>query len=84
MVSAVKADCDYLIGTEVIIETDCLPILGMISGCAHDSWVTFEKALLEAYVYERSKGQDRRDFDQLVALTKTHQGGTEAFIDFER
>ena len=24
---------DYLIGTEVIIETDCLPILGMVSGC---------------------------------------------------
>ena len=23
---------------------------------AHDSWVTFEKALLEAYGYERSKG----------------------------
>ena len=25
---------------------------------AHDSWVTFEKALLEAYGYERSKGKD--------------------------
>ena len=34
IVSAVKADKDYLIGTEVIIETDCLPILGMVSGCA--------------------------------------------------
>ena len=34
IVSAVKTDKDYLIGTEVIIETDCLPILGMVSGCA--------------------------------------------------
>ena len=34
IVSAVKADKNYLIRTEVIIETDCLPILGMVSGCA--------------------------------------------------
>ena len=34
IVSAVKTDKDYLIGSEVIIETDCLPILRMISGCA--------------------------------------------------
>ena len=32
IVSAVKADKDYLIGTEVIIETDCMPILGMVFG----------------------------------------------------
>ena len=32
IVSIVKADRDYLIGLEVIIETDCLPIFGMISG----------------------------------------------------
>ena len=29
----VKVDIEYLIGTEVIIETDYLPILGMVSGC---------------------------------------------------
>ena len=34
MVSAVKTDKDYLIGVEVIVETDCLPILGMVSECA--------------------------------------------------
>jgi hypothetical protein len=34
IVSAVKADRDHLIGTEVVVETDCLPILGMVSGCA--------------------------------------------------
>ena len=50
---------------------------------AHDSWVTFEKALFEAYGYERLKGRDRRDFDQWVASSKTHQGAMQAFLDFE-
>ena len=50
IVSAVKIDRDYLIGTEVIIETDCLPILGMISGCATPDiamlrWITYIKSL---------------------------------------
>ena len=30
----VKAGKNYLIRAEVIIETHCLPILGMVSGCA--------------------------------------------------
>ena len=34
IVSVVKADRDYLIETKVIIETDCIPILNMISNCA--------------------------------------------------
>ena len=50
---------------------------------AHNSWVAFEKAQLEAYGYDRSKGQDRRDFDQWVASAKTDQGATQAFLDFE-
>ena len=33
IVFTVKSDREYLIGTEVVIEMDCLPILGMISGC---------------------------------------------------
>ena len=46
----VKADKDYLIGTEVIIETDCLPILGMVSGCAMPNlamlrWIVYIKSL---------------------------------------
>ena len=50
IVSAVKTDKDYLIGSEVIIETDCLPILGMISGCATPDlamlrWIAYIKSL---------------------------------------
>ena len=48
--SAVKVDKDYLIGSEVIIETDCLPILGMISGRATPDlamrrWIAYIKSL---------------------------------------
>ena len=48
--SAVKTDKDYVIGSEVIIETDCLPILRMISGCATPDlamlrWITYIKSL---------------------------------------
>ena len=50
IVSVIKSDRDYLIGTEVIIETNCLPILGMISGCntpdiAMLRWITYIKSL---------------------------------------
>ena len=46
----VKANKDYLIGTEVIIETDCLPILGMVSRCATPAlamlrWIAYMKSL---------------------------------------
>ena len=49
-ISMVKIDCDYLIETQVIIETDCLPILGMISGCATPDinmlqWIGYIKSL---------------------------------------
>ena len=48
---AVKADKDYLIRTEVIIETDYLPILGMVSGCATSDlvmlrWIAYIKSLI--------------------------------------
>ena len=50
IVSAVKVDKDYLIGIEVVIERDCLPILGMVSGCATPDlamlrWIAYIKSL---------------------------------------
>ena len=49
IISAIKADCDYLIGAEVVIETDCLPILEMISGCSSPDitilrWIAYIKS----------------------------------------
>ena len=45
-----KVDKDYLIGSEVIIERFCLPILGMISGYATPDlamlrWISYIKSL---------------------------------------
>ena len=50
IVSAVKEDKDYLIGSEVVIETDCLPILGMVLGCATPDlamlrWIAYIKSM---------------------------------------
>jgi hypothetical protein len=50
LMTAVKTDRDYLIGTTVILETDCLPILGMISGCSTPDiamlrWIAYIKSL---------------------------------------
>jgi hypothetical protein len=55
IVSAMKADRDHLIGTEVVIETDCLPILGMVSGCA-----TSDLAMLRWIAYIRSLNPEIR------------------------
>ena len=48
--SAIKSDRDYLIGAEVVIETDCLPILGMmrcymIPDVAMLRWIVYVKSL---------------------------------------
>jgi hypothetical protein len=50
IVSVIKSDREYLIGAEVVIETDCLPILGLISGCntpdiAMLRWIAYIKSL---------------------------------------
>ena len=50
IVTAIKIDRDYLIGEEVIIETDCLPVLGMMRCCtipdvAMLRWIAYIKSL---------------------------------------
>ena len=48
--TALKADINYLIGANVVLETDCLPLLGMISNCnspdiAMLRWIAYIKSL---------------------------------------
>ena len=48
--TALKADRNYLIGANVVLETDCLPLLGMISNCnspdiAMLRWIAYIKLL---------------------------------------
>ena len=48
--SAIKSDWDYLIGAEVVIKTDCLPILRMMQFCTIPDvvmlrWIAYVKSL---------------------------------------
>mgnify|MGYP006970544030 CR=1 FL=1 len=50
----------------------------------HDSWVSFEEALLEEYTYEKLKGQGLCEFNQWVSSVKTHESAMHVFLEFER
>ena len=52
-VYAIKADRDYLNEAEVVIEMDCLPILGLISGCK-----TPDIAMLHWIAYIKSQNEE--------------------------
>ena len=48
--TALKVDRNYLIGANVVLETDCLPLLGMISNCNSSDiamlrWIAYIKSL---------------------------------------
>jgi hypothetical protein len=48
--TALKADKNYLIGANVVLETDCLPLLGMIANCSSPDiamlrWIAYIKSL---------------------------------------
>ena len=48
--TALKADRNYLIRANVVLETDCLPLLGMISNCNSSDiamlrWIVYIKSL---------------------------------------
>ncbi|KAL3680257.1 hypothetical protein R1sor_023213 [Riccia sorocarpa] len=50
LVTAMKAEKEYLIGAEVVVETDCLPLLGMITKCTTAdmtvlNWIAYIKTL---------------------------------------
>ena len=51
---------------------------------AHESWESFEGALLEAYGYAKPEGQGRLEFNGLVASVKPHQGAMESLQEFKR
>lgn len=50
MVTAMKNEKEYLISASVVVETDCLPLLGIIVSCytpniAVVKWIIFIKSL---------------------------------------
>ena len=50
---------------------------------AHESWESFEGALLEAHGYAAAEERGRREFDRWVTATKRHRNAMEAFRLFE-
>lgn len=58
--TALKAERNYLIGADVILETDCLPLLGMISNCSTPDivmlrWIAYIKTLNPVLVHITGK-----------------------------
>jgi len=64
--TALKADRNYLIGAEVVLETDCLPLLGMIANCSSPDiamlrWIAYIKSLNPTLVHIEGKNNSVAD-----------------------
>ena len=58
--TALKAERNYLIGANVVLETDCLPLLGMIANCSIPDiamlrWIAYIKSLNPVLVHITGK-----------------------------
>jgi hypothetical protein len=62
------------------------PIRAEVKGLreAHESWESFEGALMEAYGHAEPEGRGRREFDRWVASARRHRNVMDAFREFER
>ena len=80
-----KRDADEATRLEYFCRVVAVPIHKEVKELreAHDSWVSFEEALLEACGYEKPEGRGRCEFDQWVASAKTRQRAMQAFLEFE-
>lgn len=58
--SALKAERNYLIGADVVLETDCLPLLGMIANCSTPDiamlrWIAYIRTLNPVLIHITGK-----------------------------
>lgn len=58
--TALKADRNYLIGANVVLETDCLPLLGMVANCSTPDiamlrWIAYIRSLNPVLVHITGK-----------------------------
>ena len=58
--TALKAERNYLIGANVVLETDCLPLLGMVANCSIPDiamlrWIAYIKSLNPVLVHITGK-----------------------------
>ena len=86
VISAVK------VGTEVIIDTDCLPILGMVSGCATPNlallrWIVYIKSLNPEIRHISEKDNTMADMLSRARFEATYvttrRGSTPALNEFD-
>ena len=73
VVTALKCEKEYLIGTSVLVETDCLPLLGMITSCttldiAMLRWIAYIKSLNPEF--EHIAGKDNPVAEQGMKMKK--------------
>jgi hypothetical protein len=71
VVTAMKNEKEYLIGASVVVETDCLSLLGMITSCS-----TPDIAMLRWIAYIKSMDPEFKHIaenDNLVADMLSHE-----------
>ncbi|KAL2610916.1 hypothetical protein R1flu_022608 [Riccia fluitans] len=76
-----KAERNYLIGAEVIVETDCLPLLGMITNCSTPditmlNWIAYSKSVNPEFKHIAGKENVVADM-----LSRTWYDGEEEMIE---
>ncbi|KAL3679494.1 hypothetical protein R1sor_022450 [Riccia sorocarpa] len=81
LVTAMKAEKEYLIGAEVVVETDCLPLLGMIANCmstdmAMLNWIAYIKTLNPEFRHIAGKDNPLADM-----LSRVRYEGEEDMIE---
>ncbi|MCO5554583.1 hypothetical protein L7F22_008113 [Adiantum nelumboides] len=81
LVTSLKCDKDYLIGAYVVVETDCLPILGMIASCSTPHiamlrWIAYIKSLNPEFKHIAGKDNPVADM-----LSRARYEDEEGMID---
>lgn len=83
VVTAMKNEREYLIGASVVVETDCLPLLGMIASCSTPDiamlrWIAYIKSMNPEF--KHIAGKDNAVADM---LSRARYDNEEDLIDYD-
>ncbi|KAL3698204.1 hypothetical protein R1sor_012280 [Riccia sorocarpa] len=81
LVTAMNAEKEYLLGVEVVVETDCLPLLGMITNCTSTdmtmlNWIAYIKTLNPEFRHIAMKDNPVADM-----LSRVRYDGEEEMVE---
>jgi len=87
--TAMKADRNYLIGANVILETDCLPIIGMIANCSTPDiamlrWIAYIRSLNPEFIHISGKKNSVADMLSRARYTCEEEMGGYEISDDEK